>query len=39
MKGYLKETMKTDNIKNINLEDLKKQINGEDLVSRIKYRK
>ena len=39
MKGYLRETMKTDNIKNVNLDDLKKQINGEDLVSRIKYRK
>lgn len=39
MKGFIKETMKTDQIEKVNLEDLKKAIDGDDLVSRIKYRK
>ena len=39
MKRYLRETMNTDQIEKISLEDLKKQVEGEGMISRIKYRK
>lgn len=39
MKEFLKQAFKTDQIENINLEDLKTAVNGEGLINRIKYRK
>jgi len=39
MKEFLKETMKTDQIENVSLEQLKTAIEGESIVKRIKYRK
>jgi len=39
MKEFLSKTMKTDDIKQIQLEDLKKEINGENMIKRIQYRK
>lgn len=39
MKQFLKETMKTDQIENVNMEQLKEAIDGESMIKRIKYRK
>jgi len=39
MKKILKEYQKTDNIEKVKFEEFKKQIEGESLVGRIKYRK
>ena len=39
MKRFLKQTMKTDQIDKVSLEDLKKIVEGEGMISRIKYRK
>ncbi len=39
MKRFLRETMQTDQIDRISLDDLKKQVEGEGMISRIKYRK
>ena len=39
MKSFLKETMKTDKIEQVKLEDLKKAVEGDNMLSRIKYRK
>jgi len=39
MKTFLKMSMKTDAIDKVNLEDLKKAVEGDQMISRIKYRK
>jgi len=39
MRAFIKETMKTDQIDRVNLEDLKKAIDGDNMISRIKYRR
>lgn len=39
MKSFIKETLKTDKIEQIKLEDLKKVVEGDNMLSRIKYRK
>jgi hypothetical protein len=39
MKSFLKETMRTDNIERVNIDDLKKAVEGDSMISRIKYRK
>lgn len=39
MKRFLKQTMKTDQIDKVSLEELKKIVEGEGMISRIKYRK
>jgi len=39
MKEFLQKTMKTDDIKQVQLDDLKKEINGENMIKRIQYRK
>ena len=39
MKRYLKQTMNTDQIDKISLDELKKVVEGEGMISRIKYRK
>lgn len=39
MKRFLKETMNTDQIDKVSLDDLKKIVEGESMISRIKYRK
>jgi hypothetical protein len=38
MKDFLKKTMKTDQIDKISLDELKKVVDGEGMISRIKYR-
>lgn len=35
MKKFLRETMNTDQIERVNLDELKKAINGENMISRI----
>lgn len=39
MKRFLKQTMHTDQIENVSLDELKKVVEGDGLISRIKYRK
>jgi len=39
MKTFVRETMKTDQIEKVNLDELKKAIDGEGLISRMKYRR
>jgi len=39
MKRFLKETMNTDQIDKVSLDELKKVVEGEGMISRIKYRK
>jgi len=39
MKKFLKESMKTDQIDKVSLDELKKKVDGEGMISRIKYRK
>jgi hypothetical protein len=39
MKDILKQYQKTDNIENVRFEEFKKQIEGESMLGRIKYRK
>lgn len=39
MKGFLKDTMKTDQIDKVDLDALKKEIGGDGLISRMKYRR
>jgi len=39
MRDYLKSEFKTDSIKQVALEDLKKCINGEHMINRLQYRK
>lgn len=39
MKKFLKETMHTDEIDKVSLDELKKIVEGEGMISRIKYRK
>ena len=39
MKKFLKQTMNTDKIDQVSLDDLKKIVEGEGMISRIKYRK
>jgi len=39
MKTFLRETMKTDQIDKVSLDELKKIVEGEGMISRIKYRK
>lgn len=39
MKSFIKETMQTDQIENVKLDDLKKAIDGDNMLNRIKYRK
>jgi hypothetical protein len=39
MKRFLKQTMNTTEIEKISLDELKKIVEGEGLISRIKYRK
>jgi len=39
MKTFLKISMKTESIDKVNLEDLKKAVEGDQMISRIKYRK
>lgn len=39
MRNFISQTMKTDNIEKVNFDELKKAIEGDPLISRIKYRK
>jgi len=39
MKKFIKETMNTDQIEKVDHEELKKIINGDEMLTRIKYRK
>jgi len=39
MKGFLKETMKTDQIDKVDMDELKKQVEGEGMLARMKYRR
>ena len=39
MKEFLSKEFNTDKIQHINEEDLKKRINGEHMIDRLKYRK
>ena len=39
MKRFLKQTMNTDQIDKVSLDELKKIVEGEGMISRIKYRK
>jgi len=39
MKVYLKETMKTDQIEKVDMDELKKQVEGEGMLTRMKYRR
>ena len=39
MRNFIKETMRTDQIDRVDYEELKRQVEGEGLISRIKYRK
>lgn len=39
MRNFIKATMQTDQIDRVDYEELKKEIEGEGLISRIKYRK
>lgn len=39
MKQFLKETMKTDQIEQVSLAELKHAIEGDSMLNRIKYRK
>ena len=39
MKAFLREALQTDQIENVNLEDLKTAVDGESMIKRIKYRK
>ena len=39
MKRFLKQTMNTDQIDKVRLDELKKTVEGEGMISRIKYRK
>lgn len=39
MKRFLKDTLKTDKIENIQLEELKKVVEGDKMISRIAYRR
>lgn len=39
MKRFLKQTMKTDQIDKVSLDELKKIVEGQGMISRIKYRK
>jgi hypothetical protein len=39
MKGFIKETMKTDQIDKVDMDDLKKQVEGEGMLARMKYRR
>lgn len=39
MRSFIQEKFKTDKIETIQLEDLKKAVEGDNMISRIKYRK
>lgn len=39
MKTFVRETMKTDQIEKVNLDELKKAIDGEGMLNRMKYRR
>jgi hypothetical protein len=39
MKAFLKDTMKTDQIEKVDLDELKKKVEGEGMLSRMKYRR
>lgn len=39
MKGFIKDTMKTDQIDKVDMEELKKQVEGEGMLARMKYRR
>jgi|FLMP01.2.fsa_nt_emb hypothetical protein len=39
MKTFLKASMNTDQIEKVNLDDLKKAIDGDNMMTRIKYRR
>ena len=39
MKNYLRETMNTDQIENVSMEELKRQIEGKSMLTRAGYRK
>jgi len=39
MKAFLRDTMKTDQIDKVDIDELKKQIEGEGMLSRMKYRR
>lgn len=39
MRAFIKDTMKTDQIDRVDLEKLKHEIEGDGLLTRIKYRK
>lgn len=39
MKHYLRQSFKTDNIENVGLEKLKRDLEGETMLGKAKYRK
>jgi hypothetical protein len=39
MKAFLKDTMKTDQIDKVDMDELKKQVQGEGMLARMKYRR
>lgn len=39
MRKFVVETMKTDQIDKVNLEELKKAIDGDNMITRLKYRR
>jgi hypothetical protein len=39
MKGFIKDTMKTDQIDKVDMEELKRQVEGEGMLARMKYRR
>ena len=39
MRSFIQEKFKTDKIETIQLDDLKKTVEGDNMISRIKYRK
>lgn len=39
MRQFLKETFNTDRIQNVEMDELKKAINGEHMINRLQYRK
>ena len=39
MRSFIKDTMKTDQIDRVDLDKLKNEIEGETMLSKIKYRK
>ena len=39
MRQFIKDTMKTDQIDRVDIEKLKREIEGDGLLTRVKYRK